>query len=81
MNKELIDIDISQVTVNGHLRQESGDLETLEKSISQIGLLYPIIIDQKNILIAGKRRLEACRNIGLSKISAFKLDIDASTMS
>ena len=80
MNKELIDIDISKITVKSHIRQDIGNLDTLKKSIQQVGMLHPIIIDRNNVLISGKRRMEACRDIGLAKISAFHLDIDAASM-
>ncbi|MFC1498730.1 ParB N-terminal domain-containing protein [Verrucomicrobiota bacterium] len=80
MNRELIDIDIDKIVVKSHIRQDIGDLSTLEKSIQKAGMLYPIIIDRNNVLISGKRRVEACRNISLTKISAFRLDIDATSM-
>jgi len=80
MNKELREIDTASIVVKPRIRENNGDLSTLEKSIRHLGLLSPIIIDRNNILIAGGRRLEACRNIGLTKISVFKLDVEADSM-
>lgn len=80
MNKELREIDIASIIVKPRIRENNGDLSTLERSIRHLGLLSPIIVDLNNILIAGGRRLEACRNIGLTRISAFKLDVEIDSM-
>jgi ParB family transcriptional regulator, chromosome partitioning protein len=40
------------------------------------GLLNPISISAKNVLIAGRNRLEACRKLGWKKIAATVLTLD-----
>lgn len=80
MNKEVINIDINSISVKSTMRTDLGDLTTLEHSIRNIGLLSPIIIDKNNTLIAGTRRLQACKNAGMQRISAFKLDVDHKCM-
>ncbi|MEA1929202.1 MAG: ParB N-terminal domain-containing protein [Candidatus Auribacterota bacterium] len=50
------------------IRQDPGDLSPLENSIEKVGLLNPIVIDEDNRLIAGYRRLSACRNLGWEEI-------------
>lgn len=53
---------------------EKEALSELEESIRQYGLMQPVVLRQINEseyeLIAGERRLRACRNIGLAEISA-----------
>ena len=53
---------------------EKEALSELEVSIKQYGLMQPVVVRKINgdeyELIAGERRLRACRNIGLSEISA-----------
>ena len=53
---------------------EKESLAELEESIKQYGLMQPIVVRRINEneyeLIAGERRLRACKNIGLDKISA-----------
>ena len=59
---------IREVIVGERIREELGDLRVLERSISRIGLLNPIIINQKKKLLAGERRLRACQNLGWEEI-------------
>lgn len=53
---------------------ERESLSELEESIKQYGLMQPVVVRRINEseyeLIAGERRLRACKNIGLSEISA-----------
>lgn len=77
MKREYVEIDIGQISTRCALRREHGDLTTLESSIRALGLLQPLVLDKNNVLIAGARRLAACRNIGLASIPAFRLDIEA----
>lgn len=54
---------------------EHSSIEDLANSIREKGLLSPIMVrvapDGKYELIAGQRRLEACKRIGMSTIKAF----------
>ncbi|HDL64168.1 MAG TPA: chromosome partitioning protein ParB [Proteobacteria bacterium] len=52
------------------IRQDPGDLSSLENSIRKVGLLNSVVIDEDNRLIAGYRRLSACRNLGWKEIEA-----------
>lgn len=64
---------ISDIKIGTRFRKEIGDLKPLEKSITQLNcLLHPIVVEQldngKFKLIAGKRRILACKNLGWSKV-------------
>ena len=41
-----------------------GDLDGLAASITEHGLLHPIVVTPERLLIAGERRLEAVRRLG-----------------
>ena len=45
-----------------------SSIEELSSSIKEMGLLEPLVIDKKNQVISGNRRLEAIRRVGLKKV-------------
>jgi ParB family chromosome partitioning protein len=45
-----------------------GDIPALAASIRKFGLLRPVLITPDNRLIAGRRRLEACKLLGWKTI-------------
>lgn len=51
-------------------RKELPEVEELAASISRLGQLNPIILDRDNILLAGRRRVEACRRLGYTTVLA-----------
>jgi ParB family chromosome partitioning protein len=61
-------IRINDVIVGERFRKELGDVKALAQSIEKIGLLQPIAVDENGKLIAGHRRLEACRSLGWTEI-------------
>ena len=63
-------IPIGSITLDeeSRIRQDPGDIASLENSIRKVGLLNPILVDESNRLVAGYRRLAACRNIGWTEI-------------
>ena len=63
MKMKIEDIKTSKV----HLR-ELGNIKALASSLRKHGLLQPIVVNQDNELIAGRRRLEAARLLGWKEI-------------
>jgi ParB family chromosome partitioning protein len=61
-------LDINHVRVGERHRRDFGDLEALALSIKRLGLLHPIVVDADRNLVAGHRRLEACRKLGWPKV-------------
>lgn len=57
-------VHIEVVRVVGRHRKDLGDLGKLANSIEDVGLLNPITLTRDSRLVAGQRRLEACRLIG-----------------
>lgn len=45
-------------------RQHVGDVRSLAASIGKLGLLHPVVVDGKNRLVAGARRLVAVKSLG-----------------
>lgn len=56
------------------IRSDIGDLEPLIDSISKVGLINPIVIDEENNLVAGYRRLEACKKLGFEEVDVKIVD-------
>jgi len=60
------------------IRKNLGDLSSLKQSLEKHGLLYPIIITPKYQLIAGKRRLQAAKELGWEEIDVIIKDMNFS---
>jgi N6-adenosine-specific RNA methylase IME4 len=69
-------IPISKIKIPHRLRQlDLEKVDEIAESISQIGLLHPIIVDKKNKLISGSHRLEAYKNLNYKTIPASIVDL------
>jgi ParB family chromosome partitioning protein len=68
-------VPINDIKVKKRIRKDLGDIEALAESMRRFGLLTPISITKKNVLIAGGRRLEAARRLGWSTINAVITEI------
>jgi DNA modification methylase len=73
-------LKISDINIGERARSDYGDISALAASIQRYGLLHPIVIDDKNNLIAGERRLRAHIKLGKTEIEVKKFselsDID-----
>jgi ParB/RepB/Spo0J family partition protein len=69
-------IAIDMIIVNERQRKiiERGPLQSLADDIERHGLLHPIVITREGTLMAGERRLEACKLLGWTHIPANFLD-------
>ena len=54
-------------------KREHGDIESLKKSIMEIGLLNPLTINQENKLLAGRRRFQAIKELGWEQVECLML--------
>lgn len=61
-------VQATSISIDDRLREDLGELGELMVSIQQYGLLHPVVIDDKRRLIAGYRRLEACKRLGKKRI-------------
>jgi N6-adenosine-specific RNA methylase IME4 len=60
----------------GERKRRVDDVSDLVESIAQLGLLQPIVITQDYELIAGERRLKACKQLGWTEIEATVATLD-----
>ncbi len=67
----------ADVVVEERARKNIGELDSLRRSIEEMGLLQPIGVTKDLTLIFGGRRLQACKDVGLEEIPARIFDIDA----
>jgi ParB family chromosome partitioning protein len=70
-----IDVPIASIITNRDTRQrrELEGIEELANSIKLNGLINPIVIADDNTLIAGERRLTACKSLGWTEIPVRRL--------
>ena len=76
--KKAINLIATEETLR--IRKDLGDIAALEKSISTVGLLNPIVINEKDRLVAGYRRLMACRNLGWEEIEVTVVNYDGDVL-
>lgn len=74
-------IALADVIIGERFRVDLGDIEDLMASIADKGIIQPISVDENMNLLAGGRRCESARRLGLVKIPAiirpFKDEIDS----
>ncbi|MDR0877550.1 MAG: ParB/RepB/Spo0J family partition protein [Treponema sp.] len=63
-------IPIEDIIVKKRIRKDMGDIASLSESLKKFGQISPIVINKKNILVAGGRRLEAAKYLGWRTINA-----------
>lgn len=68
---------IDQIKINGRARTDTGDIESLARSMRKLGQLQPIGVDADGVLVFGGRRLMAARSLGWAEIEARVIDCDA----
>ena len=73
------ELPLTDVLVADRAREDLGDIDALAESIRQEGLLQPIVVrplDERFQLIAGRRRLAACEQLGAMTIPATVREAD-----
>ncbi len=71
-----IAIERIKVDESTRIRKDIGDLSKLEESINQVGLINPVLIDENDTLVAGFRRLSACRKLGWKEIEVTVVQLE-----
>ncbi|MGB8936345.1 MAG: ParB N-terminal domain-containing protein [Candidatus Nitrosopolaris sp.] len=69
-------VPIDTIKIGSRFRKDLGDTALLAENIREIGLLYPIVINQDRELISGLRRIEAFKLLGKSEIPAHIVNLD-----
>lgn len=68
-------MQIEEIQVGFRYRKDLGDLRALADSIAEVGLLHPVVVTPSGRLIAGQRRLEACRQLGWTEVPVTVVDL------
>jgi N6-adenosine-specific RNA methylase IME4 len=71
-----IEVELDKITIGNRFRKVMGDIDSLAKNMSELGLLQAIGISEDNELIWGQRRLEAARINGWKTIRARVVNLD-----
>jgi len=69
-------IPIDSIKVGNRFRRDLGDINTLVNSIQEVGLLQPVVVSEDYELIAGQRRIEACKQLGWTEIPIHLVNIN-----
>ncbi|GED14882.1 ParB N-terminal domain-containing protein [Aneurinibacillus migulanus] len=61
-------LDINKIKVNDRIRKDFGNIEELAQDIKENGLINPPVVTPNYTLIAGERRLRACKHLEYQQI-------------
>lgn len=67
-------IDIDRIVVGNRIRKDFGDIEELAEDIRENGLINPPVVNKNYELLAGERRLMACKILGWPQIEVRMMD-------
>lgn len=67
-------VDIKKIVVGDRIRKDFGDIEELAEDIKQNGLINPPVVNKDYELLAGERRLKACKSLGWNQIEIRMMD-------
>lgn len=68
---------INRIVVGTRHRRDLGDIAGLAASMSELGLLHPIVVRPDGVLVAGERRLHAAKLLDWTEIPVNVVDLDA----
>lgn len=67
-------VSIDSIIVNDRIRKDYGNIQELADDIRENGLINPPVVNQDNVLLAGERRLRACKMLGWPTIDVHQMD-------
>lgn len=59
---------IDEIKITDRIRKDYGDIQELADDIKKSGLINPPVVTTDLILIAGERRIKACKLLGYRQI-------------
>jgi hypothetical protein len=69
----VVSVPLDQIVIGVRRRENLGRIKALAASIEAHGLIHPVLL-KANTLIAGHRRVEACRSLGWKVIPARQVE-------
>jgi ParB-like nuclease domain len=76
VNSQPLTVPIEQVVVGSRIRRDLGNIDELARTIAEDGLLHAIVVRPDGLLIAGQRRLAACKKLGWENIPVRVVDLE-----
>lgn len=73
---KLKNVNVDDIILDERFRKDLGDIEEFAASIQEKGVLQPITLDTNLHLLAGHRRLTACKHLGIPTIPALIREIE-----
>ena len=70
------EIPIDSIIIRDRTRKDFGDINPLAESISLVGLLQPVVINENNELIEGQRRIKAYEQLGRTEIPVYRVKLE-----
>lgn len=67
-------VDINKIIVKDRIRKDFGDIQELADDIQRYGLINPPVVNKEYELLAGERRLRACKSLGWKQIEVRMMD-------
>lgn len=67
-------IDIEKVIIQDRIRKDFGDIQELANDIKENGLINPPVVNKDYHLLAGERRIRACKSLGWKQIEIRMMD-------
>ena len=61
-------IPIDSIITGDRIRKDLGDIQSLANSIREVGLISNIVVNEECKLLAGERRLSACKLLGWTEV-------------
>lgn len=73
-DREVGPLEIDEIKVRRRVRKDMGNLEGLAASMAKVGILHPVVIDERRVLIDGERRIEAAKLLGWAEIETYTVE-------
>ena len=65
------ELELSKIIINARFRSVNKEkVSEIASSVQDVGLIYPIIVTDENVLVAGNHRIEAFKELKLTTIPA-----------
>ncbi|MFA5166695.1 MAG: DNA methyltransferase [Candidatus Paceibacterota bacterium] len=73
----LVIMQASKVTVGDRMRRADADISAMKASIEKHGQIHPIVLNRDNSLVAGFRRLQACKALNIPVVCVYRDQLNA----
>lgn len=67
-------IPIEKIKIGDRIRKDFGDIKELAEDIKENGLINPPVVNKEYVLLAGERRVRACKSLGWEQIEVRMMD-------